>query len=49
MITKEEKMNIFVDTISRLRQKFISDKEKLDVQNLEKDRLDEKYRKLPLA
>ena len=43
MITKEEKMNIFVDTISHLRQKFISDKEKLDIQNLEKDRLDEKY------
>ena len=49
MITIEEKMNIFADTVSRLRQKFISDKEKSEVQDLEKDRLDEKYRRLPLA
>jgi len=49
MITKEEKMEIFVETISRLRKKFISDKERLDVQDLENNRLSEKYRKLPLA
>jgi hypothetical protein len=48
MITKEEKMEIFVKTISHLRKKFISNKE-LDVQRLEKNKLAEKYRKLPLA
>jgi len=49
MITKEEKMEIFVETISCLRKKFISDKERLDVQDLENNRLAEKYRQLPLA
>ena len=49
MITKEEKMKIFLDTISRLRKKFISDKGRLDMQDLENDKLAEKYRKLPLA
>ncbi|MDH3204957.1 MAG: hypothetical protein OEL81_09815 [Nitrosopumilus sp.] len=49
MITKEEKMKIFADTISGLRKKFISDKGRLDMQDLENDRLAEKYRKLPLA
>ena len=49
MITKEEKMEIFVEIISSLRKKFISNKERLDVQDLENDRLAEKYRKLPLA
>ena len=49
MITKEEKMEIFVETISGLRKKFISDKECLDVQDLENNKLVEKYRKLPLA
>lgn len=49
MITKEEKMDIFVETISGLRKKFISDKERLDVQDLENNKLVEPYRKLPLA
>lgn len=49
MITKEEKMEIFVETISGLRKKFISNKEPLDVQDLENNKLVEKYRKLPLA
>lgn len=49
MITKEEKMEIFVETISGLRKKFISNKERLDVQDLENNKLVEKYRKLPLA
>ena len=49
MITKEEKMKIFLDTISTLRKKFISDKGRSDMQDLENDRLAEKYRKLPLA
>jgi len=49
MITKEEKMEIFVETISGLRKKFISDKGRLDMQDLENDRLAKKYRKLPLA
>ena len=48
-MTKEEKIKIFLDTISRLRKKLISDKERLDMQDLENDRLAEKYRKLPLA
>ena len=41
-MTKEEKMKIFLDTISRLRKKLISDKERLDMQDLENDRLAEK-------
>ncbi len=49
MITKEEKMEIFVGTISGLRKKFMPDKERLEMQDLENDRLAEKYRKLPLA
>jgi len=49
MITKEEKIKIFEDTILGLRKKFISDKGRLDMQDLENDRLAEKYRKLPLA
>ena len=49
MITKEEKIEIFENTISRLRKKFITDKERLDVQDLENNMLAEKYRKLPLA
>ncbi len=48
MITKEEKMEIFVKTISHLRKKFISNKE-LDAQRQEKNKLAEKFRKLPLA
>ena len=42
-------MKIFLDTISRLRKKFMLDKERLEMQDLENDRLAEKYRKLPLA
>ena len=49
MITKEEKIKIFEDTVLGLRKKFISDKEWSDIQELEDDRLAEKYRKLPLA
>ena len=49
MIAEEEKMEIFVETISGLRKKFISDNERLDVQDLENNKLVEKYRKLPLA
>ena len=49
MITKEEKIKIFEDTILGLRKKFISDKEWSDIQELEDDRLAEKYRKLPLT
>ena len=49
MITKEEKMEIFVEIISGLRKKFISGKEWLYTQDLENDRLAEKYWKLPLA
>ena len=49
MITRKEKMKIFLDTISRLRKKFMLDKERLEIQDLENDRLAEKYRKLPLA
>jgi len=39
MITKEEKIKIFEDTILGLRKKFISDKEWSDIQELEDDRL----------
>ncbi len=49
MITEEEKIEIFVKTISHLRKKFISNKEQLDVQSIENNRRAEKYRKLPLA
>lgn len=42
-------MEIFADTISGLRKQSISDKGRLDMQDLEHDRLAEKYRKLPLA
>jgi len=49
MITKEEKMEIFVETIAGLRKKFVYDKEQLDIQDLENNRLAEKYRKVPLA
>jgi len=49
MITKEEKMEIFENIISSLRKKFTSDKERSDIQELENDRLAEKYRKSPLV
>ena len=49
MIIKEEKMKIFVETISHLRKKFTSDKEQSETQDLENDRLTGKYQKLSLA
>ena len=49
MITKEEKMEIFENIISGLRKKFTLDKERTAIQELENDRLAEKYRRLPLA
>jgi hypothetical protein len=48
MITKEEKIEIFENTVSSLRKKFITDKERLDEQDLENNLLAEKYRRLPL-
>jgi len=49
MITKEEKMKIFVETISNLRKKTIlSDKDRLNEQELIIERKSEKFRKLPL-
>jgi len=49
MITREEKMNIFVETISGLRKKTIpSDKSQLRVQDLVIERKSEKFRRLPL-
>ncbi|WP_280924456.1 hypothetical protein [Nitrosopumilus ureiphilus] len=39
MITKEQKLEIFEDTISDLRKKFVESN---------KERLSEQYRKLPL-
>jgi hypothetical protein len=47
MITKEQKIEIFENTISGLRKKVIlSDKNRLGVPLLE--RMDEKFRRLPL-
>ena len=49
MITKEEKMKIFVETISNLRKKTIlSDKDQLKEQELIIERKSEKFRRLPL-
>jgi len=49
MITKEEKMKIFVDTISRLRKKIIpSNKNQLNEQERIIERKSEKFRRLPL-
>ena len=49
MITKEEKMKIFVETISNLRKKTIlSDKDRLKEQELIIERKSEKFRRLPL-
>lgn len=49
MITKEEKIEIFIETISGLKKKFIpSDKDRLDVKGLVIDRMAEKFRRLPL-
>lgn len=48
MITKEQKIEIFENTISDLRKKFIlSDKNRFDVRELV-DKKAEKFRKLPL-
>lgn len=47
MMTKEQKIEIFENTISNLKKKFVpSDKNRLDVQGL--DKMAEKFRKLPL-
>ncbi|AJM93238.1 MULTISPECIES: hypothetical protein [Nitrosopumilus] len=46
MITKKERTEIFEDTISGLRKKFIPSERKVDVKIL--DRLAEKFRRLPL-
>jgi len=49
MITKEEKMKIFVETISNLRKKTIlSDKDRLKEQELIIEKKSEKFRRLPL-
>jgi len=49
MITKEEKINLFVATISSLRKKTIpSDKDQLKIQDLIIERKSEKFRRLPL-
>jgi len=49
MITKEEKLKIFVETISNLRKKAIlSDKDRLKEQELIIERKSEKFRRLPL-
>jgi len=46
MITKEQKLQIFENTISRLRTKVIDlNKNRSDVH----DRLEEKYRRLPIS
>jgi len=49
MKTRKQKLEIFENNIFGLRKKFISDKERLVVRDLENNRLSEKYRKLPLA
>ncbi|MGY5143585.1 MAG: hypothetical protein ACW9XH_03795 [Candidatus Nitrosopumilus sp. bin_32a] len=47
MITKKQKIEIFENTISNLRKKFVpSDKNALHVPRL--DKMTEKFRKLPL-
>jgi hypothetical protein len=47
MITKKQKIEIFENTISNLRKKFLpSDKNGLNVPGL--DKMNEKFRKLPL-
>ena len=48
MITKEEKIEIFENTISSLRKKSILDKELLNVREVILDRQAEKFRRLPL-
>jgi len=49
MITKEEKMNIFVEAISSLRKKAISsDKDQLKIRDLIVEQKSEKFRRLPL-
>jgi len=49
MITKEQKIEIFENTISGLRKKITpSDKDRLGVRALVLDRLAEKFRRLPL-
>lgn len=49
MITKEQKIEIFENTISGLRKKInSSDKDRLDVRELVLDRLAEKFRRLSL-
>jgi hypothetical protein len=50
MITKEEKMEIFVDTISSLRKKItLSQKDRLKEHYLIIEKKAEKFRRLPLA
>lgn len=49
MITKDEKIKIFKNTILGLRKKFIpSDKDHLGVRELVIERQSEKFRRLPL-
>ncbi len=49
MITKEEKMEIFVDTISSLRKKITpSQKDQLKEHDLIIEKKSEKFRRLPL-
>ncbi|MHA7734078.1 hypothetical protein [Nitrosopumilus sp. S6] len=49
MITKEQKIEIFKNTISGLRKKITSsNKDQLDVREIVLDRLAEKFRRLPL-
>jgi hypothetical protein len=48
MITKEQKIEIYENTISGLRKKIISDKDRLNVNELMIEKKAEKFRRLPL-
>jgi hypothetical protein len=49
MITKEQKIEIYENTVSGLRKEItLSDKDRLDIGALVHDRQSEKFRRLPL-
>jgi len=49
MITKEQKIEIYENTILGLRKNIITDKDRIDIRGLKIERNTEKFRRLPLA
>ncbi|MBA4452074.1 MAG: hypothetical protein ACE5SV_05930 [Candidatus Nitrosomaritimum aestuariumsis] len=48
MITKKEKLQIFVDTVSRLKKTTTSEEDRLNERDLIIEKKAEKFRRLPL-